>query len=317
LESIFNTLDAGKKKLVCQDLNSAIAHSIIAICGVASTNVDEGESVEHHKEFADKDAVRTLMTTLSRAENENAFVAYMDEVTFKLPEDVQGISGDLDLMCASYCSSTEDVITNVIMVSVQKENYFFKDPVFGETKKQTGVNLVGRDVYMSLDQNEIVNDINSVSQPVAQILSVAQMQGLTEPVVLFYSNRQVFRPFIYYKSADVLLTTKEAYRWFSDKHLDIHGVMLMAFLMRTTRHLTYVDGFAERLLKYSLEESTDSRKYVDKSGFVDALGDSNVYEKAFLKTTSFKSSKSHHSATPKKSMTDTQKATLDVIRNLF
>lgn len=168
-------------------------------------------------------------------------------------------------------------------------------------------------IIMSVDVNdEIVNDINSVSQPVAEILSVSQIHGIKEPVVLFYANRQVFRPFVYYKTADILLTTKQAYRWFSDGHLDICGVMLMALLMRTSRHLTFRDGFAEVLLKFSQDSQESARKYIEKSGFVDALGEDNIYKTGFFKTTAFKPNAIHQA-----SMAETMKAARDEIMSLF
>ena len=52
-------LEEETKKL-SEDLNQYVSHSIIAMCGVASTNVDQGESTEYHKEFTDKQAVRTI-----------------------------------------------------------------------------------------------------------------------------------------------------------------------------------------------------------------------------------------------------------------
>lgn len=78
-----------------------------------------------------------------------------------------------------------------------------------------------------------------MSQPVGELLLASQISTMTEPTVLLYANRQVFRPFIYYKSADILLTTKEAYKWFHDNHVDVMGVVFMAVLMQSSKYLVY------------------------------------------------------------------------------
>ncbi len=53
----------------------------------------------------------------------------------------------------------------------------------------------------------------------------------SEPTILFYMNRLLFRPFIYFKSGDIMLTTTDAYEWKTEKKLNVHGVVLMALLM--------------------------------------------------------------------------------------
>ena len=51
-------------------------------------------------------------------------------------------------------------------------------------------------------------NIKTTAQPVAEILAVAQVQK-SEPAILFYMNRNLFRPIIYFKTGDVMLTTTD------------------------------------------------------------------------------------------------------------
>lgn len=92
-EFTLSTLFADFECNICaQDLYKSIAYATMGMCGVASLDVDSGASVEHHKEFTDKEAIRTVMTILCRndLENDKATITYMDEVRFELPEGIKG-----------------------------------------------------------------------------------------------------------------------------------------------------------------------------------------------------------------------------------
>lgn len=112
------------------------------------------------------------------------------------------------------------------------------------------------------------------------------------------ANRQVFRPFIYYKSADILLTTKEAYKWFYDNHLDIMGVVFMAVLMQSSKYLVYRENLVTQLLEISQEAQDEDIQVVQQTGFLTAVGLNNIYKNASLKAESFTSTKTHRSALP-------------------
>lgn len=290
---MFKKLNAEDKKKLCKDLNMYVAHSIISMCGVASSSVDSGESTENHKEFTDKQALRTIMTTLYNPKAKNSTIAYMDEIRLNLPEGTAGVSGAYDLLLCSYIQNQEGINQEDILPElVVKINDGENKPILGET----GVNLVGRDVQRSaqreLDESsEAINDIQSVSQPVAEILIFSQIPTIIEPVILFYANRQVLRPFIYYKNGDILLTTKEAYQWHTCGQLNIHGVILMAVLMRSSEYLTCREN-------YGMKVSSLKKKVVEKTGFFDAVGANNIYREAILKPETFRGKKIHKSAVP-------------------
>jgi len=68
-------------------------------------------------------------------------------------------------------------------------------------------------------------EIGEVAQPVLEILSLAQMlkKSTNRPQLLLFANKSAIRPFLYYQSLDVLLTTKHEIVW---KNKDVLCVLV-------------------------------------------------------------------------------------------
>ena len=164
-----------------------------------------------------------------------------DEILFKLPDGKHGFHGSLDMLTGlvvpqeeilSVVAQEEEILSPTVIVNHRDRNLEIRDAHFVEAKSASGTPLVGGDV-MNISESpgasgdgsdasspqpeaaltsESIKDINTTAQPTAEILAVAQIQK-SEPTVLFYMNRFLFRTFIYFKSFDVLLTTTGAYEW--------------------------------------------------------------------------------------------------------
>ena len=218
-------------------LTRCVSHCIMGLKGLASTTTNEGSSTEYHKEYNDKAVLKLLLGHI-KAGSIAEEVVHSDEVIYSLPENSVGFHGVLDLLICS--TLTEDCAPSLVL-KYGSEQLDLSHPLFSETKSVNSYNLVGENVQKSTEVNLVagssedkygkdIRDIQSCCQPAVQLLTVSQITA-ENPLVLIYANRQVFRPFIYYKTTDMLLTTKEAYVWnVTENKLDVHGVLLMAIL---------------------------------------------------------------------------------------
>ena len=122
--------------------------------------------------------------------------------------------------------------------------------------------------------SEDPKDLAAVVQPVVQLATVAHRFKQQEPFVLFYATRGMVRPFIYYRSCDVMLAPLYSERWMnvSEHKLELDGMVMMAVLMQSS--------------KLSDKTRCLTTQKFDKTGFGDAIvkaGQSDAYSAATLK----------------------------------
>ena len=152
-------------------------------------------------------------------------------------------------MAGSITFKKEEFHLSRIIIKHKSEELVVKGPHYVEAKPPCGIALVGRDVKKmqsfsqssgtspeltsealsrapilpsaseastsaevspkSLPNKNIQDIINkTTAQRGAQILAVTQVQKF-EPAILFYMNRNLFRPIIYFKTGDVMLPTTD------------------------------------------------------------------------------------------------------------
>ena len=107
-------------------------------------------------------------------------------------------------------------------------------------------------------------DSSSTVQPSVQLLSVSQMNGIREeePTVLFFGTRTHIRPYVYFVTSDILLTTKQPLVWRQEDRIDLHGLIVAALLTRAVPGVKYVEDIGSILLDLELPST----------GFVNAMG---------------------------------------------
>lgn len=160
-----------------------------------------------HKEHIDKDHVQKLLVSLS-GDKECKPVVFADEVMLENNHS-HGPTGRIDLCVgtrcdeddAAYCVTTTTRICWICHVS------------FAEAKSSVGSSEIGE-----------------VAQLVLEILSLAQMlkKSTNRPQLLLFANKSAIRPFLYYQSLDVLLTTKHEIVWKNKDVLCVFGVTLVS-----------------------------------------------------------------------------------------
>ena len=217
-----------------------------------------------HKEFKDKEALRDLLAVLLPSSRKTKPTVYTDEVLFEPPEG-PGPHGPLDLLIGVKADdSTADVTTTdeifdiVILVKASDEVIRLDKAVLAESKKNEG-DLANK--TLSLERP----DSSSTLQPIVQLFSVSQLPGFRkqEMSLLFYGTRHYLRPYIYYPSQDILLTTKQPLQWKKETGLDLYGTTAVAALL--TREVMANSG------KYLLH--TES---LTQTGFKKAMEDANI-----------------------------------------
>ena len=75
--------------------------------------------------------------------------------------------------------------------------------------------------------------LQGIAQPVLQLLSVSQLRRKKrdQPTVLFFANREMIRPFLYYKEQNILLTTETPFQWMKSGILNLEAVSAVAMLL--------------------------------------------------------------------------------------
>jgi len=102
-----------------------------------------------------------------------------------------------------------------IIAKTTKEEILLDKAVLSESKLSAGD--VGN-INVLKDKS----DSSSMVQPIVQLLSVSQLAGFKErePPLLFYGTRHYIRPYIYYCSQDILLTSAKPLQWKKEAGLD-------------------------------------------------------------------------------------------------
>lgn len=217
LLNLFNPVDLPK---VADSLCQPIKMQIVQHCGLGKDNERPKESSEYHKEPNDKESLRALLVGLLDAKES---VIYSDEVSFVLPPECKGPSGTLDLLVGIKATENDMFDGFVTITHDTTTATTLSGGALAETK--------GEGKALSRKVPSDGHALQAVVQPVVQILSVAQVCG-NDPVLLFFGTHYRIRPFIYYKSVDILLTTRRDFQWKMVEGLDIGGTCAVALLLQ-------------------------------------------------------------------------------------
>lgn len=321
LSTLLEDVSAEEKLRLLNILAGQITTSVIAIHGLDDPQVQSG-LLGAHREWNDKQYIRTILMSLpvyNEKELTSCSRVYAEEILFQVPDGKQGIHGSLDMMTGSVHSPYSSPIHAAVIINHKGHKLEIRHPRWVEAKSVSGAPLVGGDVKKiqpltdssgdtnsssntseesagasgdgsasspqpeAVLDNQSIKDINTTAQPIAELLVVAQMQK-SEPTILFYMNRFLFRPFIYFKSGDIMLTTTDAYEWNTEKRLNVHGVLLMALLMGA---LQFKENLDNALVAFG----------VKPTGFAETLDGQNIYKDATLSSQEFKPSVNRKDAT--------------------
>ena len=242
---------------------------IIQQFGLASTREIPGESTEMHKEVKDdKEAIRELLAVLLPSRKKPMPTLYSDEVTFTPPPTSPGPHGRLDILIGVQVDgsiadgSTADgsaVFDIPIVVKAGEEDICLEKAFLAESKQHAG-DLGNKALSDKADSS-------STLQPIVQLLSVSQLPGFKkqELSLLFYGTRRYIRPYIYYHSQDILLTTADPLQWKKETGLDLHGTTAVAALLAEELKFKESLGFFF-LMSWNLTQT----------GFMKAMEDAQV-----------------------------------------
>ena len=292
LSILMQNIPEENKVVMLNQLATQCYNSIIAFYGIGDPQI-RLELLERHKELTDKEYIKKLILLLlpynERQVDSQWVKCYTDELLFKLPKENKGFHGSIDMMAGSILFSNEDVHLPGIIVQHKSQKLAIKVPHYVEAKVQSGVPQnfkkmqplssgasVGSsdgssgEAYESLT-NGTLRDIKTAAKPVAVTLAVSQVQT-SEPVILFYMNRKLFRPFVYFKTGDIMLTTADAYEWNDGKKLNIRGVLLMTLLMGEVLPFKNQGMLGKSLYEWGAK----------RTGFIGAIGEQNPYKEAIL-----------------------------------
>ena len=209
---------------------------------VASPLLSAGESksVELHKEPTDKDALRSLLVSLISCFEE---IVYADEV--EVTAQV-GPHGKLDILVGCQPNYTLSQLNNAIVVKLEDDDVFIHSVILGESKQSatvlakkmlrkippTSVSTSSPTTSTSSPTLSVADSVNTV-QPVVQLLTVSHiLSNSHEPYLLFFGTRTRIRPYIYFKSVDIMLTTCESLIWRGDSGLKLDTVTFLASLVQ-------------------------------------------------------------------------------------
>lgn len=280
LRYLFNDIEDDDIKqfstMVCRDIKNAI----IVFYDVETTVKIPGSSTENYKEPEDKAAIKKIMCIL--ADNKAGPVVYSDEVEFIPQGHVAGPHGVLDLLVGIKKKSRDDMQPFIVI------KYDLADTVNMAETKEAHKKLAAQTV-MNNPEEPNVGDLQIVAEPVMQLLAISYLFPLDQPVVLFLANRCIVRPFVYFRSHDIMLTTKIAHEWHNVEHrrLIVEGVVLMALFMQMTNIRFYpkVSGILHKRLGYP------------PTGFGAAIAEAKLvsaYANALLRSQMFSDKKNEH-----------------------
>ena len=130
-----------------------------------------------------------------------------------------------------------------------------QEAILGESKSSLS------DLY---NTRSVSPDSSSTVQPAVQLLSVSHMKGFREeePTVLFFGTRTHIRPYVYFVTSDILLTTEKPLVWQQEDRIHLQGLIVAALLTQAVPGVKYREYVGSGLLCLPLPST----------GFVNAMG---------------------------------------------
>ena len=126
-------------------------------------------------------------------------------------------------------------ITNVFVTSLQEaKKMFFKTPE---------------------------QDLKSIYQPICEGISFAELCTFPcaeVPLVIMLATRHVFRPFLYFKKHDVLLTVERPVTYFDGNSVHLHGIVLLKLLF-SLHEMKFKKSFFKNCPKTGWQEARRNR----------------------------------------------------------
>lgn len=159
---------------------------------------------------------------------ESTSTTYCNEPRIHSREGFNVVHGELDLLLGD---NTDSGSGHVILLSEDGGKESIVDPEISETKSATGRRLAAK----RLSKKSICeSDLSYTIQPVLQLLFMGQLQTSSgrSHFNCFYMNRHKVRPYVYFPSDDIMLTTRRAYVWQAEDRLMLRGCLLISILLR-------------------------------------------------------------------------------------
>lgn len=153
-------------------------------------------------------------------------------------------------------------------ITVNVDSNTVKKVFFGSSSevKTAGVRLSGHLEHSRTPDGE---DLKSVYQPITEVCALSEVCTYPEdskgiPLVNIFASRNTFRPFLYFKEYDVLLTTLTPITYVrKDKvAFDIHGLALLKLLFSIDCH-PFKEEKLEEVTKSMWKAAKDGRGIYD------------------------------------------------------
>lgn len=197
-------------------------------------------------------------------------IYYSNESKIGVAKGAKFVHGDLDLLIGEMTAECYPSI----QVSIDDDQKFdICRPELSETK------CGGKGLAKKVEKPRIL-DLSTTIQPVLQLIVMGQLlrnsSSDAQHLNFFYMNRHKIRPFIYFPSHDVMLSTQRSYVWRKDDQLMLRGCILIALLLRLQQLARIPSG---------LWTAVDKTRFVEAS-IVEKV---NFQESFCLKLTHFSS----------------------------
>lgn len=113
-----------------------------------------------------------------------------------------------------------------LIIGVDKASAMLDNLSLSETKRKK-VKLYAK---RAKNAKKEVWDLATLSQIVTQLIIIGHMNN--GKTAAFYMTRHRFRPFLYFPSEDIMLTTRRSYAWKYEERIGLRGSILLAILLR-------------------------------------------------------------------------------------
>ena len=221
------------KEAAARNITQSLKDVIITEFGVSCTVSKPGSSTEIHKEVEDKRVVREVMCILQS----ECPVMYSDEVCFNIGSRAKGPHGIIDLIVGKKTHQDLEKCVIVKHYNADHKVHIFEPQLAGmKPVKETLVKHQLINLLSETNHVPYVTDIEAIAQPVAQLLTVGYRFSSLKRHILFFVNREFVRPFVYYPTVDLMLTTGMSYQWLNmtERKLEQTGAVLMAVLCQSS-----------------------------------------------------------------------------------